>query len=1066
MNAIDPWVCLDALDCAIAVVDGDGACVYANRQHRSTLPPGPWAIPEARGEVLEQARQGVREVCRGHRAEFSLEYPLVLDGEPRWLRLSARRLDADGATWRALVAQRDVSAYHHVEQALALTQGQLCTVLDSSPDLIFFKDQEGRYLGCNRAFAALLGRDPEQIVGADDTALFPAETAARLQADDARVRACGQARRFDFWHCDARGGRRLFDVLKAPYQGADGVPFGVMGCGRDLTALHRSQTLLSEAQAMTGLGSWELELATGRVLWSAPLSAILGGAPGDCPATEQELLDLVEPADRAQVASALETARRGGEPGDIEYRVRRSSAQTPRWVRQRVRAVVGCDGEPVRLLGSVLDVTEDRQAQAALRHSEARYRALFEGAEEAMWIIDGADLSCLANPAAATLFGYDSAAELNDVHPSVLSPEFQANGRRSTEQGTEILAFLAAHGSACFEWLHRRRDSTTFPAEVQSRRIPLAARQLRVALIRDLSEQRRREDVQRLTSAVFENTAEGIMVTDAAGDIVAVNPAFTAITGYAAEQARGRNPRLLKSGRHPQDFYRRLWHALIEQGRWQGELWNRRRDGELYPQWMSINAVRNHRDEVVNYVAIFSDITERYRSAEEIEFLSNHDPLTGLPNARLLKQRLAQAVEQAAGHDQRLGVFYVDVDRYNEVIASHGHAVADTVLCVLGARLNEATGSGDLVARLSDDTFVIVTDVGEELSTASALAAHYLGVCCQPIEITSERQLTLSASAGGALYPGDGRDAAELLRHAASALLSAKRRGRRSIAFYRPEITAAAVERLALEEGLRTALAEEQFVVHYQPLVEPQQNGIHAAEALLRWQRGSELVMPGAFIDVIENSDLVVPVGRWVIEAVLRQMRLWREAGLPEIRVSVNVSEPQITAGGLAETIAELLERYDIPARLLHIELIERVLLHDPKRALTELERLRALGIGIALDDFGTGYSSLSYLTQFPVDCLKIDRSFVNDLATDRRSGAIVRAILSMARNLDICAVAEGVEDIRQQRILAAEGCNLIQGYLISRPVSANTLMRLLEAQQRARGSHRSSTRALVSAVG
>ncbi|MBK1708939.1 bifunctional diguanylate cyclase/phosphodiesterase [Marichromatium gracile] len=1066
MKSIDAWACLDALECAIAVIDPEGRVLYSNRQQRATLPLGVWAVPEGPGQVLDQARQGVREVCQGRRADFSLEYVLPLEGETRWLSLGARLLnDGEEAERQVLVAHRDVSAYRLTEQALALTQGQLGSVLDNSPDLIFFKDENGRYLGCNRALGALVGREPAEIIGQDDEALFPPEVAARVRADDRLVLEQRRARRFDFWYSDARGQRLLFDVLKTPYHGPDGELLGVMGCGRDLSALYRTQTLLSEAQAITALGSWELDLATGRVFWSAQLLAILGVDPGTFVASEQGLLERVHDEDRGRVARVLDAARCGIATEDVEHRVVRPDAGV-RWVRQRIRIVPGDRGEPLRVFGSVLDITEDRRAQEALRQSEARYRALFEGAEEAMWVIDGTDLSCLANPAAARLFGYDSAAELTDVHPGALSPEFQADGRRSADRNAEVLGFLAEHGSARFEWLHRRRDGSTFPAEVRTRRIELESGRLRVAIIRDLSEQRRREDILRLTNAVFENTAEGIIVTDADGEIVAVNPAFTEITGYTPEQVRGRNPRLLKSGRQGQDFYRQLWRALLEQGRWQGELWNRRSNGELYPQWMSINAIRNHHGQVVNYVAIFSDITERYRSAEEIEYLSNHDPLTGLPNARLLKQRLAQAVDLATIHRQRLGVFYVDIDRYNDVIASYGHNVADTVLCVLGERLSESTGPGDLVARLSDDTFVILTEIEGEISAASAFAAHYLAICCQPIEIAGHGQLTLSASAGGALYPGDGENAAELLRNAASALLSAKRSGRRSIAFYRPEITAAAVERLALEEALRIALAEEQFVVHYQPLVEPQQNGIHAAEALLRWQRGGQLVMPGVFIDIIESSDLVVPVGRWVIEAVLRQMRLWRDAGLPEIRVSVNVSEPQITAGGLAETIADLLERYDIPARLLHIELIERVLLQDPERALAELERLRALGIGISLDDFGTGYSSLSYLTHFPVDFIKIDRSFINDLATDGRSRAIVRAILSMARNLDIGTVAEGVEDLRQQRILTAEGCDLIQGYLISRPVSANTLTRMLEDQQRARGPRRSPQRALVPTAG
>ncbi|MBN2886686.1 MAG: EAL domain-containing protein, partial [Chromatiaceae bacterium] len=527
-----------------------------------------------------------------------------------------------------------------------------------------------------------------------------------------------------------------------------------------------------------------------------------------------------------------------------------------------------------------------------------------------------------------------------------------------------------------------------------------------------------------LCRLLFDQSAEGIVITDAEARILAVNPAFAEITGYAPEEALGRNPRFLNSGREDKAFFRTLWNALEVSGSWRGELWNRRRNGELYRQWLSIHVARDAEGRVLHYVGLLSDITERHRSAEEIDYLSNYDPVTGLANARLLRARLGQMLASARAHEQHLGIFYVDIDHYNDVIASHGHAVADEVLEHFGEVLSAVVAPGDLLARLSDDTFVIVAEVASGFASASSLAAHYQEVCCQPIEVAGGERLMLTASVGVAIYPEDGIEVHELLRNAASALLSAKRSGRRSIAFYRPEITAAASQRLALEGALRKALIEREFVLHYQPLVNPLDGSLQGAEALLRWQRGEELMAPGGFIALAESSDLILPLGAWVLDSALRQVRAWRDAGLPVPRVSVNVSERQIAAGQLAEEIAALLRRYALEPEVLQIEVVERVLLRDPDQALCELERVRALGVGIALDDFGTGYSSLSYLTRFPVDCLKIDRSFVSQLASEPRQWAIVRAILSMARSLDIGTVAEGVEERAQLRMLAEAGCN------------------------------------------
>lgn len=548
-----------------------------------------------------------------------------------------------------------------------------------------------------------------------------------------------------------------------------------------------------------------------------------------------------------------------------------------------------------------------------------------------------------------------------------------------------------------------------------------------------------------LCQVFFEHSAQGILITDAEARIIAANPAFRAITGYSIEDMLGHNPRLLHSGRQDTAFYSEFWDHINRLGYWEGELWNRRRSGELYRQRAHIRAVYDADGQVVRYICMCSDITEQHHSIQQLDYLSNHDPLTGLVNARRLREQLDQAIDSASAHRQRLGVFYIDVDHYNEIIASHGHCAGDQILRQLGDLLADAVAPGDLLAHLSKDTFVVIAEVTHGFATASSLAAHYQAICAQPVECAGHEPLTLTISVGVAIYPEDGEETHDLLRSAASALLAAKRSGQSSIAFYRPEITIAASQRLALEGALRKALIEHEFLLHYQPLVDPLTGTLMGAEALLRWQHGDELKLPGSFIGLAESSDLILALGRWVIELALRQIRAWREAGLNPPRISVNVSERQIIAGQLAEEIETLLRRYALEPDVLQIEVIERVLLHDPDQALCELERIRALGVSIALDDFGTGYSSLSYLTRFPVDCLKIDRSFVSELANEPRQRAIVRAILSMARNLGIRTVAEGVEEAAQLHLLTAEGCDLVQGYLFSHPLPPPAFAELLK---------------------
>ncbi|MFE8032018.1 EAL domain-containing protein [Thiohalocapsa marina] len=547
---------------------------------------------------------------------------------------------------------------------------------------------------------------------------------------------------------------------------------------------------------------------------------------------------------------------------------------------------------------------------------------------------------------------------------------------------------------------------------------------------------------QRLAGIVFENTSEGIMVTDADNRILTVNAAFTTITGYQANEVIGQNPRLLASGRQDAGFYHALWDRLQRTDNWSGEVWNRRKDEAVYPQWLNINLVRDSANRVVQHVAIFNDRSAARRSSEEIAYLRSHDPLTGLLNLTRLRERLAEALEQASVEQRRLAILVVNLDRFRDLVASHGPLAADEALKVIATRLAGLAGPADILARMTGDGFVIARPLETKRDPAVQAVQGAQGLqelVSQPLEIPELDGLSLSASLGIALYPEDGATVNTLLRNAESALKQAKQAGSSVIGSYRPELTQAARRRVQLETELRRALAGGDLRLLYQPIVAADSGALVAAEALIRWQHPVDgMVSPRDFIEAVERSDLVHSVGRWVIERAAEQALRWQRVA--PVRVSVNVAAQQIIAGTLVRDLTEVLQRTGLDPALLGIEVLERTMLHDPAQALAELEKVRALGVYIALDDFGSGYSSLNHLKHLRVNALKIDRAFIRYLTTDATDEAIVTSTIGMAHHLGLQVVAEGVETEAQLAYLTTAGCDLVQGYLIGRPAEADAL--------------------------
>jgi diguanylate cyclase (GGDEF)-like protein/PAS domain S-box-containing protein len=557
-----------------------------------------------------------------------------------------------------------------------------------------------------------------------------------------------------------------------------------------------------------------------------------------------------------------------------------------------------------------------------------------------------------------------------------------------------------------------------------------------ISVVLDITERKRTEENLRLAETVFQTAADAIMVTDAMGVIKSVNPAFTTITGYSPDEAIGLTARLLKAERQNGLFYLAFWKSLCETGRWSGELWQRRKNGEIYPIWETVAAVRSPDGRILEYVAFFNDVTARKRAEQEIFYRANYDLLTGLPNRSLLHERLEQALKQARRYDRQVVLMFVDLDRFKQVNDTLGHGFGDRLLYQAAARLEACVRDADTVARQGGDEFVVVLPNVVEERDASVVAEKIIARLAEPFDLGGNI-VHIGASIGVALYPGHGDNTEELVRHADLAMYQAKIAGRSTYRVYEPAMTDELTRQLLLERDLRMALERGELALHFQPILAVANNRLAGAEALLRWfhpQRGA--VPPSEFVQLAEETGLIREIGAWVLDQACQTLEHWRGIGL-DISLAVNLSSAQILRGLSVETLEALLERYHLTPQALVFEMTEEILLADGPQTRQWLEGVRQLGIHLDLDDFGTGYSSLSCLKRFPIDRVKIDLSFVRDMVVDPNDRALVEAILALSRILQLEVVAEGVETQEQFELLRCLGCDYAQGFYFSPPVSA-----------------------------
>ncbi len=670
-----------------------------------------------------------------------------------------------------------------------------------------------------------------------------------------------------------------------------------------------------------------------------------------------------------------------------------------------------------------------------VKHTETELRKLslaLEQSPASILITDLAGNIEYVNPKFEEISGY-SAAEMMGKNP-----RFLKSGDKPVEEYRQLWETITAGHEWRGQFQNKRKDGSFYweSATISPLRGEDGKLSHFIAVKEDITARKRAEDQLRLNATVFDTTNEGIMVTDENNRIVTVNPAFCHITGYQSSEVIGKKPNFLASGKHNEAFYEELWGQLNQRGFWSGEIWNRRKDGSVYPEWLSITVIRDDKGTIKEHVAVFSDITQRKEDEEQIRYQAEYDALTSLPNRALLFDRLKQSIYLAKRAHSKVALLFLDLDLFKTVNDSLGHMVGDELLQEVAIRLRNAVRESDTVARFGGDEFVIVIQDVEDVEDVANIAGKIIGDICRPFHI-SNRDVYIGASIGITLYPDDATDASTMLQYADMAMYRAKDAGRNNYQFFAVSMQEQVRSNMELEQDLRLALEQGELELYYQPIISVETGQVTSAEALLRWNHPAHgFVPPTVFIPLAEESGLIGSLGLWVLRTACRQFAEWREDNLLE-QISVNVSSRQRGLGLTPELVQEVLTENNLDGSCLSLEITESLFMEQSDDVVTWLTSLKRLGVKLSIDDFGTGYSSLSYLRRFPIDILKIDRSFVGDIAGTKGGDSLVDAILAMAKSLGLATVAEGVTSKEQIEFLEERGCSYFQGYYFSQAIPA-----------------------------
>ncbi len=857
-----------------------------------------------------------------------------------------------------------------------------------------------------------------------------------------------------------------------------------------LETVQESQGLLLKAQQIAHLGNWRHDLLTGDIFWSDEIFHILGCDP--YPPTDEVGLSWVHPEDRPLLRDALEAPSDVQDEFSREFRIVRTDGAV-RWVNLRREKVLDEQGREISRIGTYQDITQRKSTEEKLYRLNRELRAISEcnqilvRAEDERTLVESICRTiCTEAGYLMAWVGYSVKDDVTSVNPFAWFgnesryleqlPACSPPGERSADDPIDTALKLGiidgiddfADDPRAEAWrdaaLERGyRSSIALPLMNETgvvfgvlciyadapHAFPDEDRRMLAELGEDLAygittlrareRHTRAEEQIRIAATAFE-AQEGILITDVQQRILRVNGAFCEITGYSAQEAIGATPRLLKSSRHDRLFYVDMWKTIEQDGVWQGEIWNRRKNNEEFLAWLNITAVTDSQGAITHYVGTMTDITERKEAQRQIEHLAFYDLLTDLPNRRLLVDRLHHAMI-GSGRSHHFGaLLFIDLDNFKILNDTSGHDIGDLLLIEVAKRLRRCVREGDTISRLGGDEFVVMLEDLHELPGEAAAQAKLVGEkvlehLSEPF-LLAEHMHHSTSSIGIALFSGHEGGVDDLLKHADIAMYQAKMAGRNTLRFFDPEMQASLAARARIESALHVGIQQREFILYYQAQ-NHSQRGIIGAEALLRWRNPQQgLVLPNEFISLAEESGLILPIGQWVLVHACRQLARWAEnPRFRELNLAVNVSEVQFRQKDFVMQVEQTLARTGAPARRLKLELTESLVIGDIQYAIEKMCELKALGVGFAMDDFGTGYSSLSYLTRLPLDEIKIDRSFILNLPDNPNDAVVVQTIINLADSLGLKIIAEGVETQEQKLFLYEHGCPVFQGYLFSTPM-------------------------------
>ncbi len=697
------------------------------------------------------------------------------------------------------------------------------------------------------------------------------------------------------------------------------------------------------------------------------------------------------------------------------------------------------------ILASIRDVTQDHAVLNDLRRARKRFQDVAYASGDWIWETNDKGRLTYVSPRVEAYLGYSPDALLGRNLYSLVCPQelrtvraevgpFVRARRPILDHESRYVSFSGERGYSLMNAVPKFDEAGHFDGYL--------------GVVKDITERKNGEQQLRLFQRVVESAIEGIVVTNKNAEIIAVNPAFTSITGYTEAEVVGNTPRLLKSEHHDDEFYRHMWHSLLHEGQWSGEIWNRRKSGESYPEWLSISAIADHEQGPTHFVGVFHDITDSKLKEDHIRFQALHDALTGLPNRVLFYDRLHVAIQHAHRDGGTLGVLFFDLDNFKNINDTLGHSVGDTLLQEVAVRSTSLIRSEDTIARLGGDEFVVLVKETPQLDIAVSVAKRIRQSLSSAFQIR-EHELFVSTSIGISHYPKDGTEPESLIKKADLAMYQAKSAGRDGYRLYRPEMDAGAGERLLLESQLRRAVDERALTVVFQPKLHLESGRVRGAEALVRWKNpAGQMVSPADFIPIAEQTGLISRLDEDVLRMACHHIVPLLNSGYHDLRVSVNLSARHVGKADVVGRILAILDETGLPPENLELEITETTLLAEFDRVARKLKTLADSGVQISIDDFGTGYSSFYYLKKLPIHRIKIDQSFVRELTLDNDDAEIVSSMLAMAHGLGLEVVAEGVETKEQLEFLAARDCEEIQGYYFSRPLDPEAFTAFLSAQR------------------